>query len=307
MKDIVSNALTRGVGLPEAEVSAFLVEAESRYATGEALLKAAAACFEIDAAILSAEVSRFEHCNCSHGPLRGDGASAPSDPEVWQFARDVTLHVVLHEMAHALVREFDLPVLGNEETMADAFATHYLTTYLPERARSVIESRVRSLMIEAQEVPRAEWRVSGEHESDARRAFQITALALAADAQGYAPLAASIGMSEGDVRRARDYGSEIHRSWRRVLQPLRMPDGVPSSEARLTHDEESELFRQLLGGGLGEELLTAIQRFDWHSRVEIAFEEGDGEASWSRSRRTITVRGEYVRRFLEQGRTAKGK
>jgi len=29
------------------------------------------------------------------------------------FAEDVVLHVVLHEIGHGLIREFDLPVLGN--------------------------------------------------------------------------------------------------------------------------------------------------------------------------------------------------
>ena len=64
---------------------------------------------------------------------------------------------------------------------------------------------------------------------------------------------------------------------------------------------------EFLGDGLGEELTTALQRFDWHSHVEIVFAEGEGGASWSRSKRTITVREEYVRRFVAQGEAANGK
>ena len=75
----------------------------------------------------------------------------------------------------------------------------------------------------------------------------------------------------------------------------------------MTYDEESDLFRQLLGDGFEQELRNALQRFDWHSQVRIAFEEGEGKASWSRSKRTITVRGDYIRRFVEQGRAAEGK
>ena len=79
-----------------------------------------------------------------------DGGQA-KDEQVSTFAEDVLLHVVLHELGHALIREFDLPILGNEETMADAFATWYMTHHLPERAFNVLKARTDSLMIEAQE------------------------------------------------------------------------------------------------------------------------------------------------------------
>ena len=48
--------------------------------------------------------------------------AAAVDDEAYDFARNVTVAVVLHELGHALIREFDLPVLGNEVTVADAFA-----------------------------------------------------------------------------------------------------------------------------------------------------------------------------------------
>lgn len=317
MKDIVSNALLRGLNRPEPSVAAFLKGAESRYATGQELLKAAAANFNISEAALTAEVEKFRHCNCKHGPLV-DGPRAPDadgQPEVQagrdravdvsRFAKDVTLHVVLHELGHALIREFDLPVLGNEETVADAFATYYLTTYLPDRAVDVLKARVTSLMIEAREVPREQWSVRGEHDNDARRAFQIAALAVAADSKKYNAVATGIGMSERDIRKARDYGAEIHRSWRRVLAPLWMPDGVASGEVRVVCDPRSEFVRQLCSDGLAKELVSVIKRFDWHSRVTIRFVEGDGGAGWSRSKRTITVHSEYVHRFVKQGKIAK--
>jgi hypothetical protein len=49
------------------------------------------------------------------------------------------------------------------------------------------------------------------------------------------------------------------------------------------------------------ELEAVVRQFDWHSQVTIRFTEGDGGAAWSRSGRTITVHGGYVRRFIEQG------
>lgn len=233
-------------------------------------------------------------------PTAAFAQAQPEQPELSRFAADVTLHVVLHEVGHALVREFDLPILGNEETMADAFATHYLTAHLPERALDVLRARVASLMFEAAAVPRAEWPVRGEHDNDARRAFQIAALAVAADREKYLPVAREVGMSDDDVRRSADYGAEIHRAWRRVLQPLWMPAGAASREARVVCGEGG-LDGELRASGVIGELEAAVRRFDWHSQVTIRFVEGEGRAAWGRAQRTVTVHGAYVRRFIAQG------
>lgn len=306
MKDIVSNALVLGLSVPEDRVRAHLEGAERRHGTGPALLAAAAAHFGLGVDVLSAEVERFRHCNCGPDcgtrPAPGDGTASADGPATaaTPFARDVMLHVVLHEMAHALVREFDLPVLGNEESLADAFATHYLVTHMPERAPAVLEARVASLMIEARQVPRDEWTVRGEHDSDARRAYQIAALAVAADPERYRAVAALVDMNAAEARRARDYGSELHRSWRRLLAPLWMPADCASTEVRVTVADEP-LLRSLCDDGLADELRAALERFDWHSQVTIAFEPGPGGASWSRNGRTITVRSGYTERFVRQG------
>jgi len=224
----------------------------------------------------------------------------PDEPG--KFAEDVTLHVVLHELGHALVREFDLPVLGNEETLADAFATCFVIRHLPDRANDVIFARVRSLMIEAAEVSRDEWTIEGEHNNDARRAHQIVALALAADAKAFSSLAKEIGMSEDAIDNAQDYGTEIHRSWRRILQPLMMPTGSLSKEVRLVIDEGSIFATAIKEGGLANDIRIVLQSFDWHSQVSVFFAEGEGGAGWNRSRRTVTVRDGYIKRFAKQGK-----
>ena len=302
MSDIVSNALLLGLQVPEPDVRAFLAGADEKYEDGPAVLTATAVRFEMNEDALAAEVLKFKHVNCRH---TGGGESAagalPLDDglPVSAFAKDVTLHVVLHELGHALIREFDLPVLGNEETAADAFATYYLTTRMPDRAAAVLAARTRSLMIEGGETPEVDWK--GEHDDDARRAFQIAALAVAADPEKYEAVAAVVGMSPEEVEQARDYGAEIHRSWRRVLAPLWMPEGSASAEARVTYDDDSAFLVRLCEDGLASEIASAVGRFDWHSLVQVRFVEGDGRAGWSRSERAVTVHGAYVRRFLEQG------
>jgi len=207
------------------------------------------------------------------------------------------LHVVLHEIGHALVREFDLPVLGNEETMADAFATHFLIENLPERASDVLTARVKSLILESTELPKALWSVAGEHNNDARRANQIIALSIAADYKKFQRLPDIVGMGIRDIEGARDYGTEIHRSWRRILQPLTMPSGRASTEIRF---RPNDLVERLDHETLINELKAALEYFDWHSQISLVFEEGDGSASFSRNGRRITVKNAYINRFIRQ-------
>ena len=191
MDDVLSNVLLRSEHKPKSEVGEFLADARRRSATGDDMVKLAAAHYKIDQKRLEELVKHWHHINCRHAVPPGyavpdairnatTGENLSPVP-VSAFAADVTLHVVLHELGHAVIREFDLMVLGNEETMADAFATHLLTEHFPERAVSAISARVKSLMIEANEVPRDQWTVRGEHDNDARRAYQIAALAIAAD------------------------------------------------------------------------------------------------------------------------------
>lgn len=308
MRDILSNALMRGFRRSGTDVRRFLDKTGPKCASGHELLLAAGANFEISESELTAEVDRFRHCNCDHGPLIFVGGKLRKGEKSFyrgsNFAEDVILHVVLHELGHALIREFDLPVLSNEETMADAFATCYLTTHLPDRALDVIQARTTSLMIEASEVPRTSWTVQGEHNSDARRAWQIAALAVAADPEKYDSVGRCVGMLPDDIRDSIDYGAEIHRGWRRMLQPLWMPTGMDSNEGRVHIDRQSKGDVPLCSLKLRQQVEAIVQQFDWHSQVTIHFADDDGKASWSRSKRTITVNREYIDRFIRQGKTA---
>jgi hypothetical protein len=312
MWDVLSNVLTRTAGISGDAVRAFEVKTIDNVKHGDDLVRAAAKEFGIDEAKLFAEVRRWKHVNCNHGPVLGaDGVTIETPPEkdvthqpveLTKFARDVALHVVLHEIGHGLIREFGIPILGNEETMADAFATHYLVTHMPDRAFDAIMARVTSLQIEASEISRNEWPVRGEHDSDARRAYQIAALAVAADRQKYLEIARFAGLSAGDIRSAVDYGAEIHRSWRRTLAPLMMPEGMLSKEANVEWEIAENSPELASHMPLIDELRAQIKRFDWHSFVRINFVTGDGGANWNRGTRTIRVFSGYMGRFVDQGR-----
>jgi hypothetical protein len=119
------------------------------------------------------------------------------------------------------------------------------------------------------------------------------------------------GRWQANIKDAVDYGAEIHRSWRRVLEPLWMPEGQRSREARVKCDPMMKSFASMpvsTGEGAVDvegEIASIITRFDWHSQVTVHLAAGAGGAAWARSKRTITVNAAYVQRFVDQGQRVK--
>ena len=217
-----------------------------------------------------------------------------------EHTEDVLLHVIAHEMGHALIREFDLPVLGNEEVLADAFATVHLHHRLPEDIGSIVEARVRSLLLEDDRES-----VFAEHPSDARRAGQILCLAYGLDPETHEPLAQRVGMTRDEAANCRDSAPEIARAWRRLVAPLERPSDAPITEVRTRFDDLPVL--NLVRGNeklrLSYDLLTAV---DWHSQITLAFRDCDDGAGWNRNGREITICHALVERFEEQAAALEG-
>ena len=46
--------------------------------------------------------------------------------DLYKFTLNVTIGTILHEIGHALIDKFDIPIFNNEEDVADSFLTYYL-------------------------------------------------------------------------------------------------------------------------------------------------------------------------------------
>ncbi|MEM8978995.1 MAG: DUF4344 domain-containing metallopeptidase [Pseudomonadota bacterium] len=208
--------------------------------------------------------------------------------EMSQFTQDALLHVVAHEIAHALIREFDLPVLGNEETIADDFATVFVHSALPDRAGDIIRARATWLSEEDYQES-----VFAEHNSDARRAGRAICMLYGLHPARHQDLADDFGMTEDQAYICRDTAPEIARAWRRTLAPLYIPSDARVTEARVLVGD-GRYKRALEQNGL---LLTSaqlLQRFDWHALITLHFDECDGSASWRRNGRLIRICYDYI-------------
>ena len=236
---------------------------------------------------------RFLRC-CLPLGMGVSPAAAQEDVTLSKRTMDALVHVVAHEIGHAFLREFDQPVLGPEEAIADDFATVYVHMMFPDRAQAIVSARA--------EQNRADGEEAGpfsEYVDDHQRAGRMICVLYGLDPERYAGLPVEHGMDDGAAATCRDLGPEVGRSWRRLIDAYRMPESARVTEVRLTGDD-MPLTRFVTDSRLGADAAAMLWAIDWHSQVTLAIEDCDGATEWSRGERRITVCDAYVERFEDQ-------
>lgn len=226
---------------------------------------------------------------------------ARSEEALSPFAVDVTTHVLLHELGHAIFREFDVPVLTNEEAMADTFATFYATQYMRERAPQVIVSRAKSWIFEDSEVNPVNYDHKGEHQLDIRRAYQALCLFYGADPAEFGHAITFAGFSEGDLADCSDTAPDQFEAWDTVISNLPKADQGVSGMVRVIYGE-GPMKDTFIAAGVMEEIAQIARQFAWpDAPITLHFDHCSRGASWSRSKRRILLCDGYVERFVKQG------
>lgn len=204
------------------------------------------------------------------------------------------LHVLAHEIGHALLREFDLPILGPEEDIADDFATIYVSLMLPDRAEAIVAARARQNLADGRVVE-----MFDEYRSDDQRAGRSICLLYGQDPERFAALADEFGLDGEDAEACRDFPTEIGRSWRRIIARYRLPETARVTEVGF-FVADTDIAQAAANSDLQQDAYTLLAGIDWHSQITLAIDACDGTAGWSRNGRRITICDAYIRRFEEQ-------
>ena len=232
--------------------------------------------------------------------LWAGGSAASASESSLEFALNVSRHVLLHELGHALIREFDLPVLGNEEDMADTFATVFITQAMRDDAVAILKDRARSWLYEGAQVEPEDYDLEGEHELDTRRAFRTICLLYGADPAEFSEVVEWIGLSEDDANDCSDIAPDVIEGWERVLAPHRLAEGELSDNVIVQYGEASHT-AAVRQSALLEEIADVMRRYDWPHPVVLHFDScGREGSSWSRTERKILMCDEYFDRFVRQ-------
>jgi len=217
-----------------------------------------------------------------------------------EFSKNVTYHVLFHELAHALIREFKLPVLANEEAMADTFSTIWVTKMMRDQAPEIVMARVRSWIYEDAEVSSDDYDFKGEHLLDIRRAYQAACLFYGLDPAEYEGTVRWLNFSENDLADCSDTAPNQEDSWVGLLEPFRLSPDQRSPNVELIYGE-GPMKKIMEDSGILNVFAAQARLFDWPAKITIHFDHCDFGASWSRSERRLLICDDYVQRFIYQG------
>lgn len=166
--------------------------------------------------------------------------------EVSRFAANNSLFVIYHEVAHLLIHQLDLPVLGREEDAADNMATWtLLNQQTPESDQALADAAYG-------------WLLSGiaygsnlndtdyyaAHSLDRQRAFQIVCLMVGSDDNDFKSIANDYAI-DGDRQDSCRWDYRlVNRSFRTVLEFPSAAKRRPGTDVNVTYHYAS--------GALGE-------------------------------------------------------
>ncbi|HIJ85470.1 MAG TPA: hypothetical protein HPQ00_14865 [Magnetococcales bacterium] len=130
---------------------------------------------------------------------------------------DVVEWVLYHELAHAFVDMYNLPVLGREEDAADALATLLAIELVEEGGRIALTAA--DLLTQIAASPKNSTNASfwDEHSMDKQRFTQVVCWVYGSDTITFAPLANSGTIPRQRAQRCPDVFALMAQGWWRLL------------------------------------------------------------------------------------------
>lgn len=146
-----------------------------------------------------------------------DGQKIPQE-ELNTYTLDVLLNVLYHEIGHALIAIYDLPVLGKEEDAADALASMLLIKNY-ESGDEIVFSASAYFDLLNRNAEIFEEDFWDEHSLNVQRFFTLLCHMYGSNPKKYAKMAQDIGFSEERAAMCESDFYRLNASWDKLLSP----------------------------------------------------------------------------------------
>jgi hypothetical protein len=239
-------------------------------------------------------------------PRYNRGRTADEIKDGVEFVTGNVLFVLAHEVGHAVISVFQIPVAGREEDAADAFATVADLKMANSFAESVLVNAARGWFLSDQRdrkdgVPTSFY---DQHGMDLQRAYNIVCLLVGGEPDKFKGLADEVKLPKERQETCKFDYSNAEWSWDELLKPhLRKPED-PKTKIEVTYGPTTE-YAVLAALGRRLQILEAVadwlsDDFAWTTPISLEMREcGRPNARWVPGLKKIEICYELIREFVQ--------
>ncbi|MEL6919747.1 MAG: DUF4344 domain-containing metallopeptidase [Pseudomonadota bacterium] len=232
-------------------------------------------------------------------------AAAVDDEDKVAFVENNLLYILFHEAGHAVIDQFGLPVLGQEEDAADAFATIEIMNVYEDPLPILADSAIAQFIMD--ERLDGDYDVSdyyGSHDLDIQRGYRVICHAVGIEPDEYLVLAEDLGLDRDRIETCEDEGWLAAESWEVLLEPSFIAEDEISSNVVNQYDIDGLSAPQeslLLDNGLMDEFSAYLsETFDWPAPVTVTIELcNEANAFYDPATVTISMCAEFVDELID--------
>lgn len=165
-------------------------------------------------------------------------ANADEWTEDQAFVASNLIHIMLHEIGHAVVDQFALPVIGQEEDAADSFATLEVIAIYPDHVDILLDSAEAMLIMHDLTIEDgAPFDYFGVHDLDIQRGLRIICHAVGLDPERFDDAARWVDMDRDQQLACEDEADIALDGWDVLLEPYLRADGDAGPQPTVTFND----------------------------------------------------------------------
>jgi hypothetical protein len=223
-----------------------------------------------------------------------------------EFVTGNVLFVLGHETAHALISQFEIPVIGREEDAADALSTLVALKMSTSFADRVVVNAARGWFLSDQRDKKVGIPASfyDEHGMDLQRAYNVVCLLVGGEPDKFTALANEVKLPKERQNTCKFDYSNAEWSWGEVLKPHKRKPDDPKTKIEVNYAPAGE-FSTLAELGRKLQILESVadwlsEDFAWKTPITLEMQQcGSPGARWLPPTKKIVVCYELIREFVQ--------
>ncbi len=233
----------------------------------------------------------------------GVNVSSVLSEELSEFVEANAIHTLFHEIGHALIDQFQLPVIGQEEDAVDAYATIEVITLYEDDAKSILTDVAANWLYLDAQTDREDLDFYDIHDLDAQRAFRTVCHLYGIDPEQNADAAEWAGLPEDILETCEETGPLALDSWEALLSDIIRDEATAPVEINVTYEYTGlvQVRAALMANGLLDGFAEyARQSFSWPEDLNFTASEcGEANAFWDPQTLTVTLCYEILEEWAE--------